>query len=178
MSVVQPIFSKNRDTLLSQLRLSGANSKDAIAAIDATILFVGTELYSRLGGGLVDTVRGYPYSTDPTSGEEARTRLRASLLEEKWVRYELLRKMPTLFHDSSGDSTRRWNEEELTREGSREDDELNRLMSDITQMLDSLSGGTEEPGISAKTFGPETTPVYRPGGSSGSTLGQWPRYHG
>jgi len=160
-----PIFAESRDSLVSQLRLSGASSDDATAAIDAAMSAVAIGLYDRMGSGLVDTIRSYTYSNDPTSGAQSRQRLKGAVIEEKWVRYELMRKMPVLFVGSRGASLDRWNQEELTRDGEVRDSELQRLWSEVLDGIDDLRGNTNAGAVSAVTFGPDTTPVCRPGDS-------------
>jgi hypothetical protein len=160
-----PLFAENRAALLSQLRLSSADSDDAVAAIDAAIQAVGIGMYDKLGPGLVAQIKAIAYSDDLTTSADARLRLKAAVAEEKWVRAELLRKMPVLFRESRGTAYDRYNEEGLVADGDRVEDEISRLMDEANDLLDDLNGNTSPARTSALTFGPTTTPVYTPGGS-------------
>lgn len=168
MSQPQPLFNKNRSELLSRLRLSQSDSEDAVAAIDAALAAVAIGFYDRLGTE-VDVIKAIAYTSDASAGESARRRLRAATIEEKWVRYELMRSMPVLFFEFSG-AQDRWNEEEMGTDARRVERELRRLLDDINTGLDYLMGSTDSEGIQAMTFGPDTTPVYTPGGSVQSPI--------
>ena len=165
MSDPQPIFNKDRATLLARLRLVGAESESAVASIDAAFAVVGTGFYDRLGAEAVALIAGYPYSEDLTAGETQRKRLKAAVTEEKWMRLELMRRMPSLFFDGSGNSGNRWNDEQLGREGSASKEELQRLENEILELLGQLIDESDTSVVSAVVFSPDTTPVYRPGGS-------------
>lgn len=161
---VEPLFNQNRTQLLRKLRLSGAISPDAASAIDAAIQGVRVRIYDRLGEERVTTIKATTLTDNPTDSTGI-IRLKAAVLEEKWVRYELMRSMPVIFHDSDGESLAAWNNEDFAIRGRGSDTkeaELERLQADIAELLAELVSGTDEPNIRASTIGPATTPVIRP----------------
>jgi hypothetical protein len=167
----QPIFAENRTKLLQRLQLGSITTEDAEAAVDAALAAVAIGVYDRLGSGTTDTIRGYTYSDDPSTSVESRTRLKGAVLEEKWVRYELLRTMPSVFPTSSNRLRTRINEASAySQDPAAVADELERLWAEISELLDDLAGNDEAGSVSARTFGPDTTPVYEPGGSVRSYL--------
>jgi len=163
--MTDPLFAQDRASLVSQLRLTGADHTDTVAAIDAAIQTVALRFYDLLGSGQVDLIKSYSYSADPTAGDNERTRLRAAVAEEKWVRAELIRKLPILFVANEGVAMDQWNEEELTRDGKGSEDEISRLEAEGLEMVDILLGDSDGSSLSAEAIGPESTPVYRPGHS-------------
>jgi len=165
MTDVQPIFAKNRSTLISRLRLTGASSPDAISAVDGAMVAVAIGLFDRLGEATVATIQGYTYSDDASAGANSRLRLKAAITEEKWIRHELMRKMPVLFMDSASKASRQWNEEEFSRNGEADQREISRLWNEVLTLLDDLEGNTSNATVSAMAFGPDTSPVFVPGGS-------------
>lgn len=163
--MTDPLFANSRAELVSQIRLTGANGDDAVAAIDAAIRAVAVNIYDAIGESKVGQIRGTAFSDDPTASKDVRLRLKAATMEEKWVRAELLRKMPVLFRESRGASYDRFNEEGIGEDAQRAEDEIRRLMADVYELLDDINGDASSSRISAVTFGPEKTPVIRPGQS-------------
>lgn len=167
---VAPLFNTSMATLKAKLRLTGAAQPDALAVIEDAVSQVRIGFYDFVGPDRINAILATPLNDAPTSTEQI-IRSKAAVIETKWARMILLRVMPMLFMDASGDTGRVWNEEELTREaGAANEKELARLQEEIDRGLADLRGddGTPEQlgSLSARTFGPATTPL-RPGEAFG-----------
>lgn len=165
---VEPLFVVDMDTLKSRLRLSDAAASDALAQIDNAVEDVRLGFFDEeqgLGASRVTELLAISFVENATTAT-ALERTRANNLETKWVRLLLLRRLPTLFHDASGQSLDAWNEEPLVRRQGRDlRDEISRLETEIQQELAALgSGDAGDRGIDAIVFEPEETPD-RPGAS-------------
>jgi sugar phosphate isomerase/epimerase len=157
------------------MRLTDASVRqDAVAAIDAAIQTARVGMADRLGDDLTTEIVLTAWTANPSTSAERR-RVKAALLEEKWVRLELMRTMPVLFQQAAGMAGDRWNNEDFEREGFSTDREIERLWQEILFGLDEITEGASRPQGFASAIGPDDTPVYRPGGSArpwhGGTLG-------
>ena len=164
---VEPLFVADKDTLKSRLRLSGAAQTDALAQIDQAIEDVRVGFYDDaqgLGVSRVTALLAISYEENATTAE-ALLRTRANNLEVSWVRLLLMRRLPTLFMDASGNSLDVWNEEPLTRKAGRSlRDEIARLELEVAEGLAYLGAGDDDDvgDLGVVVFEPSTTPD-RPG---------------
>jgi hypothetical protein len=162
-----PVFHANRAALKSKLRLTGSAAQDAEAILDQTIQEVRIGFYDFLGSSRVEKILAMPFSENPTTREGV-MRLKAMTTETKWVKMLLLRALPVLFMDASGDSLEAWNDEAMTRQASQSDlaREINRLNTDVQDALKDLRGDQPvDPGVIAVTTIESDRRTPRPGDS-------------
>lgn len=164
---VEPLFVANMDTLKAALRLTDASQADAVAQIDQAVEDVRVRLYDErgLGAALVATLLAIPYTENATTVSALR-RTRANNLEIKWVRLLLLKRMPVLFQDASGQSLDAWNEEPLTRLPAWALENMCRALEEEIQDELALLADVEDAGgsMDVVVFEPSETPA-RPGAS-------------
>lgn len=155
-----PLFVADVEELQKRLRLTGVTfEKDTYAMLEEAILTVRAGFYRRLGPARVAQLVALPYVEDPTD-EDGTLRAIANTTEVTWVRLHLVRRMPTLFADSSNEKFQEWNDNPYLR-GLVPQREIDRMSSEIEQNLEMLTGDEslgEESSVQATTFGPETDP--------------------
>jgi hypothetical protein len=164
-----PLFLPDIATVKARLRMTGVPAgTDAESLIEEAIRTVRVGFYRKLSSSRITTLLGYASTDNPSTSTEV-LRVQAEITELKWIRYELMRTIPTLFFDSSPSSGEAWNREGLVR-GMGTDErtkEMDRLMADVIGALDGLEGVDEYPNeVSNKVqaFAP-APPVPAPGDS-------------
>ena len=160
---IEPLFVVDMDTLKSRLRLTGASQADALAQIDQAVEDVRVGIYDDeqgLGVARVTELLAISYAENAATANEL-LRTRANNLEVTWVRLFLMRRLPTLFMDASGESLEVWNEEPLVRKAGRDlRKEIETLAEEVKQGLAYLGAGDENDIglLGVVVFEPETTP--------------------
>lgn len=140
----KPLFLKDLDTLKSRLRLSAVDTGDAADVLDSVVEEVRVGFYAELGTVRVAVIVALPEIAEPTTLDGV-TKLRAVNIELLWVRVTLMRRLPMLFVQGSGQTRKAWNEEGITQDASdtsffrRELKHLEKLVTDGLAWL----GGTE-----------------------------------
>jgi len=140
--MTDPRFIADLATLKGKLRLTKLPTDSAAnELLDEAILNARLEFYRRLGGTRVDALAAITFVENPTSANEV-LRALANAVEVKLVRVRLMRTIPVLFQDASGDVQRAWNEEAPFREGgvSSTDREIKRIESEIEEDFQMLAG--------------------------------------
>ena len=167
---VAPLFVATMPILTARLRLNGisASKTGALAQIDQAVEDVRVNMYDDnqgLGLVTVNALLAIAYVENATTASDL-SRTRANNLEVTWVRLLLMRRMPTLFMDASGETLDAWNEEPLTHNtGKTLRDEIKRLEDEIAQGVAQLIGDDEDIGdMDVIVFEPAETPA-RPGAS-------------
>lgn len=157
--VVSPVFVRDLPTLKASLRLSSvADDNDADSIISDAVRAARSDLQRRLGITRVASLAAIVYDPEAAAPATADELLRetANLTEIAMCRRTLLRRLPTLFRDASGDAALSWQQDALTRERNadtkRELDELDRQ---IEENLTLLEGGDDQEKIKATSFEPE-----------------------
>jgi hypothetical protein len=143
---VAPLFVTDTETLKSKLRLKGVALTDAgQPLIEEAIQQVRAEFGTRLGLARISEIQALTFVENPTTAD-GYTRALANSLEVKMVRLRLMRILPTMFMDGSGDAHDVWNEEAPFRETSQFDlrAEMNMLEEEINSDLGILSGADED----------------------------------
>lgn len=165
---VAPLFVSNMTALKSALKLSGSTQTDTATIIDRAVQEVRLGFFDHLGSTRVTEIGTYSSTDNPSSTEEI-ARVKAETAEILWVKSKLLRDLPSLFMDSSGNTDQVWNEEGLTREANDREikDKIASLEEQVFNLLGSLAG-SENVGTATKasTLNSSTTPI-RPGQSLG-----------
>lgn len=158
-----PLFVADLDALKSELRLTGSSSEDAATIIDRAVQEVRVGFYEALGASRVTQLVGYSATLTPTTDDEL-ARSKATSIEVLWTKARLLRSLPSLFMDASGQVDQIWNEEGLTREASsREIDRaIEKIMAEVRAGLDDLDGTVNEGSFHVDVIGP-TDRQHRPG---------------
>jgi hypothetical protein len=110
-----PLFLKDLDTLKSRLRLSAVDTGDAVDVLNSVIEEVRVGFYTELGAARVAELVALPEIAEPTT-DDGITKLRAVNIELLWVRVTLMRRLPMLFVQGSGQTRKAWNEEGITRD--------------------------------------------------------------
>lgn len=160
---ISPIFVADLPTLKSRLRLSGVGaSADAEKMIEGAVLTVRSNLQRALGTARLGVLASYAHSDAPANDNEY-LRLLAEETEVKWVRMELMRALPMLFMDGSGNSQQVWNDEAPFRQAGSFSigKEIDRLQAEILQNLDALRGDMppgEEATIKTTDLIPDSEP--------------------
>lgn len=159
---LQPLFIIDIDTVKERLRLSGVPSdRDAQRLIEEAVRSVRVGFYRYLTESRVLTILATAEIENPTTGAGAIRQL-ASVTELKWIRYELMRTIPTLFFDSSASAHQSWQEDQAMLRGvssSEKDMELKRLWLEISSALGLLEGDVQIPEeTSVKAFVVQDTP--------------------
>lgn len=157
-----PLFASSTDLVKSRLRLTAVpdTSVDTLAIIDEAISWARLEFYRRLGRAQVADLVAITEVAEPTTDDEIRRTL-ATHTEIMLVRARLLRELPSIFMDASGDAHKTWNTEALFRERPRSslDKEIDRLNVEIEQAMQILEDdGDESPGDERTIFGFDGTP--------------------
>lgn len=139
--MTDPRFVADLDTLKEKLRLTKLPADSAAnALLDEAILCARMEFYRRLGKVRVDALLDITFNENPESEDEV-LRALANSVEVKLVRVRLMRSLPVLFKDSSGDANTAWNEEAPFREGgmSSTDKEIKRIEAEIEEDFQMLN---------------------------------------
>lgn len=159
---VAPLFIADMTTLKTTLRLEGAKSAGALAAIDNAVLEVRLGFYRKLDVSRVAVLVALTYSDAPTT-KDGVLRALANSTEVKWVRLLLLRQFTSLFLDGSAVKQQAWNDEtgfsSLSEQARR--DEIKRLEDEINDALEILLGDEAlgaETKVNAATIEPEYYP--------------------
>lgn len=161
-STAQPLFTPSKTSFLKALRLSGVTERnDGRSVIDAAITAASTTLYHLLGTTNVDAILAKNYNPTPRTAEE-HTRMLAVTTEQKAVRVELLRTMPTMLMDGSG-SAQVWQDEAAFRDGGylQIRDEIRRLETEISNNVTYLVSGIQA--SAASLIAPDADSVTPPG---------------
>lgn len=160
---IEPVFNTTVDSIRQRLKLSGATQSDTITAIEQAVREVRVGLYEELGSARVDEILTFSSTDNPTTNEEL-VRARAEQTEVAWVKLILVRELPVIFMDSSGNTSQIWNEESLTRDASSADlNELAKVLeSRVHKGLEDLVGSFEPGQGAVDLIGPSSTPP-RPG---------------
>lgn len=143
---VAPLFVASTDLLKQKLRLSGVGLADSgEPIIEETIQQVRTDIGTRLGLTRIAQIEAIPFVEDPSTADQY-TRALANSLEVKMVRLRLMRVLPTMFMDGSGEALEVWNAEAPFRETSQFDlrAEMNMLEEEINSDFGILSGADED----------------------------------
>lgn len=165
---VAPLFVVDMTTLKTVLRLEGARAAGALAEIDQSVTEARVTFYRRLGKARIDQIKATATVDAPDTNEQI-LRTLANTVEVAMVRQRLMRLLPMLFMDGSGNRMQLWNEETGFDPASRQgiEKELARLETEIQEGLAVLAGEQDlddESTVSADTIGPtETTDL--PGAS-------------
>lgn len=142
---VEPLFVADMSTLKARIRMSGApSSTDVQDLIEEAVRTVRAGFYREIAADRISTIKTITEDENPTT-ENGILRLLASTTELKWVRYELMRTVPTLFFDSAPAAQTAWNEEGMLRgtSNSEREAEMKRLWADIQAAIPLLEGETE-----------------------------------
>jgi hypothetical protein len=140
--VTSPLFGVALADLKTRLRLTGVETtSDAEQVIDEAILTVRMGFQRRLNFARIAEIEAFSSTANPDDEQETLHAL-ARVTQVKWVRKELLRTLPTLFMDASGEARDAWNEEAPFRQSgpSERDVEVARLDSEIEANLQILAG--------------------------------------
>lgn len=163
---IAPLFISDMEALKSKMRLTGAARTDSLAIIDTCVSEVRLGFFDALSAARVAVLVAIVPSDAPTTDDEI-MRSKAELCEAEWVRMLLLRRLPNLFLDSSGQTKQVWNEERIERESTASlEKEIARMQAQIADWIGDLTGETEPTfgSIQCDTIGPlEEQP--RPGAS-------------
>lgn len=164
-----PLF-QTRAALVEQLRMSGApTATDAQVIVDQVILEARTTFYRRLGITRVAQLVAYT-PVDPPITEEAILRQVALETEAKIVLSLLMRRLPMLFVDGSGNRDQVWNDEGSTRQAADYERirEGKRLDVEIKANFDLLAGIElgEQTSMKMMVIEPDDTPEL-PGATTG-----------
>ena len=146
--------------LKGMLKLTNVSNADSQRVIDRAVQLSRIRIYKALGKELVDNLTSVTYSDSPGT-DEGIDRLTAGQLEVSFVRMFLLRELPHFWVNSSPDQKTYWNDSGFSLPQSQEEHykELNRLKSDIEQMISDLLGYEADDSIlNIMTIGPEVTP--------------------
>ncbi len=160
-----PLFITDLDTLKARLRLSALEVGDGAAVLDAVVSEVRLGFNDELGiSRVAELVALTP--NDPAVTEDELTRLRAETVEHLWVRSILMRRLPTLFVEGSGQARKAWNEEGITSSGGDDADLRREIKALQQQVRDGLARlGSDVAGeVNATVILPDETP-QRPGDS-------------
>lgn len=140
-----PLFVASLTVLKAKLRLSGlAGDRDADEILNEAILTVRTNFIRRLGMPRVTALLAMAFTEAPTTDNDL-TRAVANVTEVDWVRWELMRTLPTMFQDASGDKMDVFNREAPFRQSQRSElvSQATDLMERIEQNLVLLAGDHE-----------------------------------
>jgi len=161
--VPSPLFVADEATLKAALRFSGVvDGSNADAMFDQAVVAVRSGFYRTLGVARVAVLLAIPYTDSPTT-ETSLLRTVATTTEIEWVRYELMRTLPVLFQDASGDALDVWNREAPFRGMGKTslDKAREALWEMILQNLDMIAGNEEvgeHGGVQGGDIAPTTTP--------------------
>lgn len=163
-----PLFVPSLAELQSKLRLGGLpDEADSVEILNEGIQTARVAFFRRLGSGTLDSLAAVSYAAEPSTNDEY-LRLVAANTEVLLVRVFLMRTMPVLFRDSSGDALQSWNDEGVIREapeGLDLDTLIRSLEDQISENMELLAGEESagaETSIKVSTIGPSTAPP-RPG---------------
>lgn len=165
---VSTLFLADMTLLRAQLRLTGVpTSSDANDILDAAVLVARTGFYRELGSARVAVLVAMSSVDAPDSDNEILRKI-AEQTEFQWVRMELMRTLPMLFMDGSGNRDQIWNDEGAFRQASTRhlETERKRIQAEIKQNLVMLKAtetiGTEKT-VGSWSIAPELP--QRPGGT-------------
>jgi hypothetical protein len=167
--MTDPLYVADLDTLKAKLRLTKLPADSAANdLLDESILDARVEFHRRLGATRVGQIGALAFVANPTTADEI-LRALANTVEVKLVRVRLMRTLPVLFQDSSGEANRAWDEEAPFREAglSSLDKEIKRLEDEIEEAFQILEG-EEQQGAEADWRVFDGTPDFcppRPGDS-------------
>ena len=169
-----PLFLRNRDDLLSRLRLSNVADTDAQSVIDEAITESRLAFYETLGSARVSQIKAMALKDTPDTDDE-RTRALAAVVESKICRRRLMMTLPTLFMDNSGDARAAWNDEGFLRANKARTQALkDALDQEIADGMNRLSGSDESAAVrvQAASLEPDAADRIEPGSSiwPGGTL--------
>lgn len=171
---VDPLFIKDLDTLKARLRLSAVDTGDATDVLDSVVEEVRVGFYSELGATLVAEIVALS-DGDPAITDDEITKMRADNVELLWVRVTLMRRLPMLFVQGSGQTRKAWNEEGITRDArdtTNYRNEIKHLQQLVRDGIAWLRGDLDDVGeIVATVIELDTRPL-RPCESIGS---RWPK---
>lgn len=160
---VAPLFVADMDALKAPLRLAGAkDTGGAVAILDQAVLTVRAGFYRRLGAARITVLKATATTDTPTTTAEI-LRVTANSTEIEWVRAELLRLLPTLFQDASGDAQDIWNREAPFKGQSQPSaskqaaDIMVRVQANL-EFLETGDSEDESPGVLGGDIAPDTDP--------------------
>jgi hypothetical protein len=160
---VTPLFVASTASLKAKLRLTGSRAGgDTEAMIEEAVTIARQGFYRRLGATRITTILATALTDTPTSDAQV-VRSTAATTEAMWVRAELMRLLPSLFQDASGDAQEVWNREAPFRGESRSNLTSLRkeLMTEVEANLRYLETGDSEdesPKVQGGDIAPSTTP--------------------
>lgn len=158
---VAALFAPSMTAIKTALRLEGAATASALAVIDQAVRDVRIEIYRRLSATRVTAILLTADTDAPTTDAQI-VRCLATSVEIKWVRLLLLRRLPTVFIDSSGMKQQAWNDEAGFRAATTNlQKEIERLEAEIDADLEALSGDVDiddKSAFNVSCLGPDTTP--------------------
>ena len=159
---IVPLFAPSREALITRLRLNNTVSDSGIACIDQAIEQVRAQFYRRLGRVRISQLLQMSYTENPTT-DDGVLRALAYTTEVLWMRYFLLRSMPTMFADNASEVPAVWNQEGFVRGTSPgTSSELRRLESEIEAALAELQADTTEGAARVAVLEPaEVQDMYR-----------------
>lgn len=161
----KPLFIKDLDTLQARLRLSAVDDGDAVAVINSVVEEVRIGFYTELGASRVAEIVALTEVAEPVT-DDGITKLRAVNIELLWVRVTLMRRLPMLFVQGSGQTRKAWNEEGITRDARDTSNYRSEIKHLERLVVDGLAwlGGTETGLIVVSVIEPDVAPP-KPGES-------------
>lgn len=116
MTQITPMFHDDLEELKRAVRLTGSDPQGDVAEVlsDAVRGF-RVWLTRRAGFSVVSTLQAVTFTEAPATQDELR-RMAAKLLEEKWVWSECLKRLQTMFADSSGSAFQEFNDQGVWRQ--------------------------------------------------------------
>lgn len=135
---VEPVFSGSYDILVEKLRLKDV-SDTLKAVIENAIQDVRVRIYDAIGASRTAELLGTSLVDNPTTDSEL-LRLKAAIMEEKWVRAVLLSTLPTYYLGSNISERDAFNQDGLTRDKTQEQiaGEISGLMNQVQDYIDDL----------------------------------------
>lgn len=173
-----PLFIDSIDTVKKRLRLSGVPSTaDAESLIEEAMRNVRVGIFRKLDQSRIDYLVSAASVEAPVNQDQALRQL-AETTELKWIRYELMRTIPTLFFDAAPSANQAWNTEGLFRGTTVSDreNELRRLKDDIDASMIVLEGDVAMPNeveIEPMVFVSPTPPPLPGQSIRSNTWGGW-----
>lgn len=144
---IAPLFVASMADVKARLRMSGVPAGvDANDLIEESVRTVRAGFYRQLEASRITTILGTTEVDNPTSTADVLRQI-ASVTEIKWLRYELMQTIPTMFFDSAPAAQQAWNEEGMVRgmTSTERESQLKRLWDDINDALIVLAGEEEMP---------------------------------
>lgn len=154
-----PLFESDYETLMAKLRLSSiTEDSDTASIIDEAIGRVRRGLFDQLGSSLVATILETDLEEEFLTQEEI-IRASAAQAEVLWVKYLLLKDLPVLFRDASGQTLDEWNKEALVRETPPNKQLLDSIWKELQDLLGNIQSGSPQPAYRFETI-ENPDPVY------------------